>query len=130
MTLTDVTIHRLLVEALASAITWDEGTVLRAEGVGTLSKPDAIGGHRPDVLATASDGTMIIGEAKAFRGRENARPEEFAAMLRTFGSWAQQQDHQVRLALAVPSGVAEAAHRAANEAGWTDDLVDVIEVAL
>jgi hypothetical protein len=88
MTLTDVTIHRLLVEALASAITWDEGTVLKAEGVGTLSKPDEIEGLQPDVLAKSSDGTMIIGEAKSFHGRENARSEDFATALRTFGEWA------------------------------------------
>jgi hypothetical protein len=36
----------------------------------------------------------------------------------------------VRLALAVPSGAADTARSAASDAGWTDDLVDVIEVAL
>jgi hypothetical protein len=128
MTPTDATVHRLLVGALASAIAWDHGTVVQADGVGTLPKPQAIGGSRPDVLATATDGSFIIGEAKTFRSHGNAISADFTAALRGFDEWARQQDRTVRLALAVPSGVAETAHQAAHEAGWMDDLVDVIEV--
>jgi hypothetical protein len=123
MAITQASAHRLLVNALASSIAWNQGTVEEAEGFGALPKPRELNGHRPDLIARAPDGSTIIGEVTAHVGTE------FSSALRRLLVWAESSSTQARLAVAVPLGDGLDAERAAEEAGWAPSHFDVVEVA-
>jgi hypothetical protein len=125
MSVADSSIHRLLVNALASSIAWDHGVIEQADGFGTLQPPHELGGRRPDLIAVSSDGAIVIGEAKT---ASSSGALSFADSLRAFRHWADGQDQTVRLALAVPSGFGREAAAAAGQAGWPEERVEVVEV--
>ena len=123
--MSDSSTHRLLVNALASSIAWDQGVVTQADVFGTLESPEELEGERPDLIAVGEDGAIVIGEAETAAG---ASELSFADSLRAFRQWADNQDKTVRLALAVPSGFGRQAADAAGQAGWSDARVEVVEV--
>jgi hypothetical protein len=128
MAVTNASIHRLLVNALASSIAWEQGEVVQADGFGALPAPPDLNGTRPDLIAKGDDGSIIIGEAKAYG---SAGPSvDMADSLRTYRAWADGEPGQVRLAISVPAGLGGKARKAAHTAGWTDDDLNVVEVTL
>ena len=127
MSITDASAHRLLVNALASSISWDQGVIEEADGIGTLPRPRELNGFRPDVLAKAPDGSLIIGEAKSRLGPSTAA---FITTLRGLLDWANSAESSALLAIAVPLGAGHDAERAAQSAGWPRDRVNVVEVDL
>jgi len=127
MSITDASAHRLLVNALASSISWEHGVVEEADGIGTLPRPRELNGFRPDVVAKSPDGSLIIGEAKARLGASKAA---FIMTLRGLLDWAKSEDPSALLAIAVPLGAGRDAERAAQSAGWPSHRVNVIEVDL
>ena len=127
MSFTDASTHRLLVNALASSIAWDQGVVEAADGVGTLPRPRELNGFRPDVVAKSPDGALIIGEAK---NRLGPNTPAFIATLRQLLDWANSEHPKALLAISVPLGTGREAERAAQSAGWPSDRVNVVEVDL
>jgi hypothetical protein len=122
----DMDIHRTLVSSLVSQLAWSTAEVVAARGIGTLPRPEPIGGAEPDVVARGA-GVLVIGEAKS-----NPRMSRtgFVDQLRVWLDSSRGSDVDVTLALAVPAGWRDAATHAAREAGWSDDDLTVLEVGI
>lgn len=119
-------IHGLLTAALVSDLAMSFAAVTEADGIGTLNRPAAIAGHRPDVVAK-TDETIIIGEAKV---APRADDLNFVEQLRAWHEHIPNGFARAVLALAVPAGLRESAEAAAEIAGWDADHRRVLEVGL
>lgn len=119
-------VHRTLVSSLVSELAWSDAEVTAARGVGTLPRPERIGGYEPDVIAE-SPTVRVIGEAKS---NPNMVWPEFVKQLEAWRRASESNVRDVTLALAVPAGWRTVATRAAHEAGWQDEHLTVLEVGL
>jgi hypothetical protein len=119
-------LHSLLTAALVSDLAMSFAEVTEADHVGTLAEPQAIAGHRPDVVAK-TDETLIIGEAKL---APRADDRGFVAQLRAWHESLPSGFQRAILTLAVPAGAREPAEAAAATAGWDGEHLRVLEVGL
>jgi hypothetical protein len=119
-------LHGLLTAALVSDLALSFAEVTEADHVGTLAEPQAIAGHRPDVVAR-TDETLIIGEAKLV---PRADDHSFVEQLRAWHEYLPSGFQRAILTLAVPAGARESAEAAAETAGWDQDDLRVLEVGL
>lgn len=120
-------IHRTLTSSLVSHLAWSPTVeVVAARGVGTLPRPDSIGGVEPDVIARGR-GVLVIGEAKSNPGMSR---RQFVDQMRVWRESSGGGDVDATLALAVPAGWRDAVTRAAHEAGWDGDDLTVLEVGI
>jgi hypothetical protein len=119
-------IHRTLVSSLVSRLAWESGKVVAARGVGTLPRPEAFGGFEPDVIVKG-EGFMVIGEAKASPSLDRS---QLVGQLSAWKAAADQMPEDVTLALAVPAGWRPAATAAAQDAGWSENDLSVLEVGI
>lgn len=119
-------VHRTLVSSLVSHLAWSDAEVVAARGVGTLPRPEPIGGYAPDVIAEGPS-VRVIGEAKS---NPNVVWRDFVKQLEIWRRASGSSSAGVTLALAVPAGWRTIATRAAHDAGWEDEHLTILEVGL